>query len=122
MEQIDIFMDDYRECPDGYVFVETIDECLQLLRLFSIHHLSLDHDLASRQRNGSMLIDIMIDQGLSADRITVHSANASCGKSMYNRLKNAQNAQYMPNTILKHRPLPLHYTDFDDYYSESKQS
>lgn len=121
MKHIDVFMDDYRACPDGYVLVETIDECIQLLKTSTVHHLSLDHDLANRTRNGLLLINFMIDQRLSADRITVHSANAGAGKAMFNRLKDAQKEHFMPNkTIVKHRPLPLHYKDYDFYYRDSK--
>jgi hypothetical protein len=110
MEKISVFMDDYRSPPEGYVFVETIDECIELLRNFDIEHLSLDHDLISKTRNGTMLVQMMIDQKLFANRITIHSANSVAGKGMYNHLKQAQKDLIMPPTIIVSlRPLPLKF-------------
>lgn len=87
MEKISVFLDDYRKAPDGYVLVETIDECLELLKNFDIEHLSLDHDLLNKTRNGSMLVQMMVKEKLFANRITIHSANSVGGKAMYNCLK-----------------------------------
>ncbi|MDP4171264.1 MAG: hypothetical protein Q8906_11690, partial [Bacillota bacterium] len=71
-------------------------------------HLSLDHDLVSKTRNGLMLVHLMVEHQLFADRITVHSANSVAGKAMYNYLKQAQLDNRMPHSIkLIHRPLPL---------------
>ncbi|OOE12428.1 cyclic-phosphate processing receiver domain-containing protein [Fictibacillus arsenicus] len=110
MEKISVFMDDYRSPPEGYVFVETIDECMELLRSFHIEHLSLDHDLISKTRNGTMLVQMMIDEKLFANRITIHSANSVAGKGMYNNLKQAQKDLIMPPTIIVSlRPLPLKF-------------
>jgi hypothetical protein len=110
MEKISVFLDDYRSPPEGYVFVETIDECIELLRNFNIEHLSLDHDLISKTRNGTMLVQMMVDEKLFANRITIHSANSVAGKIMYNHLKQAQQDLIMPPTIIVSlRPLPLKF-------------
>lgn len=109
MEKISVFMDDFRKPPDGYVLVETIDECLLLLRNCKIDHLSLDHDLVSHTRNGFLLVKIMVEEHLFADRITIHSANSVGGKAMFNWLKKAQHDFLMPRSIkIILRPLPLH--------------
>lgn len=108
MEIISVFLDDYRKPPDGYVLAETIDECLILLQNYEIDHLSLDHDLESRTRNGMMLVKIMVEKQLFAKRITIHSANSSCGKAMFEWFKQAQHDFLMPQSINVHlRPLPL---------------
>jgi hypothetical protein len=110
MEKISVFMDDYRSPPEGYVFVETIDECIELLRNFDIEHLSLDHDLLSKTRNGTMLVQMMVDEKLFANRITIHSANSVAGKVMYKHLKQAQQDLIMPPSIIVSlRPLPLKF-------------
>ncbi|WP_079509171.1 cyclic-phosphate processing receiver domain-containing protein [Mesobacillus jeotgali] len=110
MEKISVFLDDYRKAPEGYVLAETIDECIYLLRNYDIDHLSLDHDLTSKIRNGTMLVEIMIQKQLYANRITIHSANSYCGKAMYKSLKQAQLDCLMPHTInIYLRPMPLHY-------------
>jgi hypothetical protein len=109
MEKINVFLDDYRIPPEGYVLAETIDECLSLLKNFEIEHLSLDHDLVSPSRNGLLLVKIMVDEKLYANRITIHSANSVGGKAMYNWFKNAQHQSDMPHSInITLRPLPLH--------------
>ncbi|WP_017728752.1 cyclic-phosphate processing receiver domain-containing protein [Halalkalibacterium ligniniphilum] len=109
MEKINVFLDDYRACPQGYFLAENIDECFMLLKKFKIDHLSLDHDLENKKRNGLMLVKMMVEQQLFAERITIHSANAGGGKAMYNYLKTAQKERKMPKDIkITLRPLPLH--------------
>ncbi|RFU71246.1 hypothetical protein D0469_02405 [Peribacillus saganii] len=110
MEKISVFLDDYRKAPEGYVLAETIDECIELLQNFDIEHLSLDHDLSNRTKNGFMLVQKMVEEKLFAKRITIHSANSVGGKAMYNCLKKAQRNFIMPNSIiLSLRPLPLNF-------------
>jgi hypothetical protein len=108
MEKISVFLDDIRKPPEGYILAETIDECLFLLQNFDIDHLSLDHDLTSHVRNGTMLVNIMIQKQLYANRITIHSANSFSGKAMFKCLKQAQKDSLMPQNInIYLRPLPL---------------
>ncbi|MBM7691490.1 hypothetical protein JOC77_000895 [Peribacillus deserti] len=109
MEKISVFLDDYRQPPEGYVLAETIDECIQLLYNFDIEHLSLDHDLLNKTRNGFMLVQMMVKEKLFANRITIHSANSVGGKAMYKLLKQAQFESILSHaTIVSLRPLPLH--------------
>ncbi|PLT29898.1 cyclic-phosphate processing receiver domain-containing protein [Peribacillus deserti] len=111
MDKISVFLDDYRKAPGGYVLVETIDECIDLLRTFDIEHLSLDHDLLNKTRNGFMLVEKMVKERLFAKRITIHSANSVGGKAMYNCLKQAQRDSIMPLDIpVSLRPLPLNFS------------
>lgn len=106
--KISVFLDDYRTCPPNYVLVENIDECIDFLENYQIDHLSLDHDLVSKTRNGLMLVHKMVDRQLFADRITIHSANSVGGKAMFNYLKQAQTDFKMPQSIkITLRPLPI---------------
>ncbi|PLR86700.1 cyclic-phosphate processing receiver domain-containing protein [Bacillus sp. V33-4] len=107
--KISVFLDDYRPCPPGYILTDNIDECLNLLVHFHVEHLSLDHDLVSKTRNGLKLVHLMVEYQLFAERITIHSANSVGGKAMYQFLREAQNDLKMPHTIkIILRPLPLH--------------
>ncbi|MGN1400817.1 MAG: cyclic-phosphate processing receiver domain-containing protein [Bacillus sp. (in: firmicutes)] len=107
--KISVFMDDYRLGPSDHILVKNIDDCLVYLENYQIAHLSLDHDLVSKHRNGYLLVQTMVERQLFADRITIHSANAPRGKAMFNYLKQAQKDLKMPQTIVvKLRPLPLH--------------
>ncbi|MFE7061320.1 cyclic-phosphate processing receiver domain-containing protein [Sutcliffiella sp. NPDC057660] len=106
--KINVFLDDSRTCPEGYILAEDIDECLTLLENNSIEHLSLDHDLLNRHRNGLMLVQIMVENELYAERITIHSANSVGSKAMYKYFKQAQEELKMPQSIkVILRPLPL---------------
>ncbi|MRX71891.1 hypothetical protein GJU40_06855 [Bacillus lacus] len=108
MNKINVFLDDYRKCPDGYQLAETIDDCLVLMSTYDIGLLSLDHDLLCKTRNGLLLVEIMVRKQLFADNITIHSANASGGKAMYRYLKQAQEDWQMPRSIpVRLRPLPI---------------
>ncbi|TYR79737.1 hypothetical protein FZC66_11335 [Priestia megaterium] len=105
---INVFLDDYRTCPEGHILAETIDECITLLKSFQIDHLSLDYDLLNKTRNGLELVQFMVKNKLYANRITIHSANAVGGKAMYDYFKQAQKEQKMPASIkVTLRPLPL---------------
>ncbi|MFY4775017.1 cyclic-phosphate processing receiver domain-containing protein [Metabacillus sp. RGM 3146] len=105
---ISVFLDDYRTCPHGHVLAENIDDCFDLLKKFHIEHLSLDHDLVSKTRNGLMLVHLMVKHQLFAERITIHSANSVGSKAMYKYLKQAQQDLKMPSCIkVILRPLPL---------------
>ncbi|WP_172253249.1 cyclic-phosphate processing receiver domain-containing protein [Bacillus haikouensis] len=105
---VNVFLDDYRHCPQGYILAKDIDECIDLLEKYSISHLSLDHDLECKTRNGLMLVRYMVKHKLFAEFITIHSANSVAGKQMFKYLKEAQNENLMPGTIrISLRPLPL---------------
>lgn len=109
MEKLKVFLDDVRQCPEGYSFVDNIDDCIELLERFPIAHLSLDHDLAHKSKNGLALVEYMVRNGLYADRITIHSANAAGGKAMYNSLIQAQENKKIPETVrIRLHPLPLY--------------
>ncbi|QFT88605.1 hypothetical protein FIU87_08120 [Bacillus sp. THAF10] len=106
--KINVFLDDSRKCPEGYILAEDIDQCLALLENHAIAHLSLDHDLVNKYRNGLLLVEKMVEYELYADRITIHSANSVGSKAMYHRLKKAQHENQMPYEIKVYlRPLPL---------------
>lgn len=109
---ISVFMDDYRTCPSGYVLAEDIDQCIALLETNRVDHLSLDHDLVSKTRNGLMLVQYMVRHHLYANRITIHSANAAGSKAMYRHFKQAQEDFEMPKSIkVILKPMPLHASD-----------
>ncbi|MBD1381107.1 cyclic-phosphate processing receiver domain-containing protein [Metabacillus arenae] len=106
--KINVFLDDYRTCPADHVLAETVEECITLLEKNSIDHLSLDHDLVNKTKNGLMLVHYMVKHKLYAERITIHSANSVGSKAMYNYLKQAQLNLKMPSAIkVVQRPLPL---------------
>lgn len=108
MSKINVFLDDVRPCPDDYVLASDMEECIKLLREEDIQHLSLDHDLENKLRNGFMIVEYMVKHSLFAETITVHSANAGAGKRMFYYLKDAQENLLIPQNVRIHyHPLPL---------------
>ncbi len=108
MSKINVFLDDVRSAPDDYVLASDMEECIKLLRENTIQHLSLDHDLENKLRNGFMVVEYMVKHKLFAETITVHSANAGAGKKMFHYLKDAQESLIIPQNVRIHyHPLPL---------------
>ncbi|WP_349409728.1 cyclic-phosphate processing receiver domain-containing protein [Pseudalkalibacillus sp. SCS-8] len=108
MSKINVFLDDVRPCPDDYFLASDMEECIQFLRRGNIKHLSLDHDLENKARNGFMVVEYMVRHKLFAETITVHSANAGAGKKMFYYLKDAQEQFIIPQTVeIYYHPLPL---------------
>lgn len=109
MSKINVFLDDVRHCPNDYVLARNIEQCIQLLEDFEIQHLSLDHDLENKIRNGFMLVEYMVKYQLLAETITVHSANSGAGRKMYTYLKESQQDGLIPRSVkIIYYPLPLH--------------
>ncbi|SFD02263.1 hypothetical protein SAMN05443252_11415 [Bacillus sp. OV322] len=42
---INLYVDDLRDCPEGFIIARTVDEAINLCKQYKIHLLSLDHDL-----------------------------------------------------------------------------
>lgn len=83
-----IYLDDVRPCPEGYVYVQTSQECMiKLSESFllgnTIEHLSLDHDLGDDKLHGTGYTVISWLEEWAAngvflvdpEKITIHSAN-----------------------------------------------
>lgn len=47
MDTIDLWLDDMRPAPDGWVHVKTADEAAKLIKGGNVRHASLDHDLGA---------------------------------------------------------------------------
>lgn len=101
---INLFLDDMRPCPEGWVLVKTVEEAQHYLKLGIVDHMSLDHDLGACDAclggkspaewltatnfesmpncdhfgTGYNLCVWMAEHGIwSKQKPTVHSANAS---------------------------------------------
>lgn len=44
---INVYLDDLRPCPDGWVYAQTIEQVKHYLKLGIVDRLSLDHDLGA---------------------------------------------------------------------------
>ena len=46
-EKINIYLDDLRDCPEGFMIAKTVEQAIYYLENFQIGILSLDHDLGA---------------------------------------------------------------------------
>ncbi|RKD75230.1 MULTISPECIES: cyclic-phosphate processing receiver domain-containing protein [Sinobaca] len=109
VQKYNIFLDDVRPCPSGYILVETVAECIAMIRSKKlVSHLSLDHDLGSYAKNGFEVVLHLLEHKIFPDCITIHSANAVGGKRMYDRLIEAKRSGQVPSYVkIFHQPLPI---------------
>jgi hypothetical protein len=45
--EINLYVDDLRDCPDGFVVARNVDEAIYYLENYKVNILSLDHDLGA---------------------------------------------------------------------------
>jgi hypothetical protein len=104
---INVYLDDLRPCPPGFVLARNVDECLALLESGNVRYLSLDHDLGENEPTGYDLTKIMVERGLWPLRIYMHTANPVGRDNMYQLL-----TRYKPEGISVHYgPIPFEYSE-----------
>jgi hypothetical protein len=93
---IDLYVDDTRPCPEGWILARTIAQAKEWLKAKAVDRLALDHDMGAcdeclrngkgvgegyflwctHEEDGTKLVRWMIDTGYwSRQKPTVHSAN-----------------------------------------------
>lgn len=84
---INVYLDDFRPCPKGFVLARNMEECLTLLSNSKVNILSLDHDLGIGEPTGYDLVRQMVEKGYYANEIYLHSSSASGRMNMYQLLQ-----------------------------------
>lgn len=51
---MNIYLDDLRDCPEGFTIARTVDEAIRLIESNEVDALSLDHDLGE-DNEGNLL-------------------------------------------------------------------
>lgn len=79
---INVFLDDERSAPEGWVRVRWPDEAIALLETGKVMSISLDHDLGDDTRGTGYDVLLWIEEAVATQRfipplITIHSANPS---------------------------------------------
>ena len=69
-----LYVDDIRSAPTGWVLARTIKESINYLKTGNVDCLSLDHDLGSKQ-TGMDIVNYCIDKQIFPNRIEIHSKN-----------------------------------------------
>lgn len=94
---INVYLDDMRPCPAGFVAARTADECLMLLAECEVNLLSLDFELGPGRPNGLSVVHGLIVNGKFPRQIFVHSSSLMGRAQMVRELRAAQ-----PEGVLIH--------------------
>jgi hypothetical protein len=103
-EKINLYLDDLRDCPDGFMIARTIEQAKYYLENFHVEILSLDHDLGMDEREnmiptGYDLVKYICKKGLRADRIYIHTDNSVGRENMYQTLLGSQRRGFIESDI-----------------------
>ncbi|MET3209756.1 UNVERIFIED_CONTAM: hypothetical protein ABIC26_002703 [Paenibacillus sp. PvR008] len=110
-DKIDLYVDDLRDCPDGFVVARTYYEAIHILETGSVRILTLDHDLGEdvdgkELPNGYDLVKYFCENGFRADKIYLHTDNPVGRKNMYETLLAAQRRGFIDEDIeIYHYPI-----------------
>lgn len=86
---INVFLDDVRRCPEGFVPARSADECLLLLAECDVNVLSLDFELGLGQPNGLSVVHGMIATARYPKQVFVHSSSMMGRAQMVRALREA---------------------------------
>lgn len=84
---INVYLDDFRTCPKGFVLAKNAEECKLLIDEESIHILSLDFDLGWNEPTGNDVVRHMIASGKYPEKIYLHTSSMIGKQQMYQALK-----------------------------------
>ncbi|MDI4645635.1 cyclic-phosphate processing receiver domain-containing protein [Cohnella hashimotonis] len=86
---INVYLDDVRPCPAGFVAAYSAEECLLLLREYEVDILSLDYELGYGQPNGFAVVAGLIAAGTHPREVYVHSSSMMGRAQMVKGLRDA---------------------------------
>ncbi|WP_127530943.1 cyclic-phosphate processing receiver domain-containing protein [Paenibacillus kobensis] len=101
---INLYLDDLRDCPEGFIVARTFAEAVKVFRENPINLLSLDHDLGEDENgnelpNGYDFVKFFCENGLRANKIYLHTDNPVGRKNMYETLLAAQRRGFIDADI-----------------------
>ncbi|MFC4101111.1 cyclic-phosphate processing receiver domain-containing protein [Paenibacillus xanthanilyticus] len=83
---INVYLDDFRPCPAGFVLAKNAEECILLLESEQIGILSLDFDLGWGQPTGLHVVQAMVERGIYPQDVYLHTSSSSGKMQMYQLL------------------------------------
>lgn len=99
---INVYLDDVRPCPQGFVAARSAEECLLLLAECEVDVLSLDFELGLGQPNGLSVVHGMIATARYPKRVYVHSSSMMGRAQMVRALRDAS----PPGLAVHDGPMP----------------
>jgi hypothetical protein len=109
--KINLYVDDLRDCPNGFIVARTIEEAIDYLKKYNVDILSLDHDMGEDgqgrlRKNGYDLVKCFCENGLRANRIYLHTDNVVGRENMYQTLISARRRGFIDSDIqIFHYPI-----------------
>ncbi|WP_219837516.1 cyclic-phosphate processing receiver domain-containing protein [Paenibacillus sp. R14(2021)] len=100
---INVYLDDFRPCPKGFVLARSAAECILLLKDEEVDVLSLDFDLGWEQPNGLAVVQYIVDSGRYPRSCYFHTSSAAGRMSMIHLM--TQHAP--PEVVIHHGPMQL---------------
>ncbi|RED60295.1 cyclic-phosphate processing receiver domain-containing protein [Cohnella lupini] len=86
---INLYLDDVRPCPRGFVVARSAEECLLILSASEVDILSLDYELGYGEPNGMAVVQGIIVSGKYPRQIFVHSSSLLGRAQMVKELRAA---------------------------------
>ncbi|MBX0320132.1 hypothetical protein K2Q31_15935 [Alkalihalobacillus clausii] len=101
---MNLYVDDLRDCPEGYTVARNYEDAIKLLESHEIHILSLDHDLGEDENynllpTGYDIVKYICEHGLRANKIYMHTDNSVGRENMYKTLLGAQRRGFIDDDI-----------------------
>lgn len=104
---INVYLDDVRPCPQGFVAARSAEDCLLLLAASEVNLLSLDFELGMGQPNGLAVVHGIIASGKYPKEIYVHSSSLTGRAQMVYEFR----AVIPQGVIIHDGPMPLSLLD-----------
>lgn len=87
--RVNVYLDDVRQIPQGFVGARTAEECVAIVREYEVGILSLDFELGFEQPNGLAAVNGIIVSGRFPQEVFVHSSSLSGRAMMVKALREA---------------------------------
>jgi hypothetical protein len=129
MKSISLYVDDLRDCPNGFVVARTVDEAIYFLTHYEVDVMSLDHDLGedadgSLMPSGYDLVKYMGEHRLTARTIHIHTDNPVGRENMYCSLLSFKRHALIPSdtSVYRHGIAPNRYSYYKEDVKEMMRS
>ncbi|MEY8348355.1 cyclic-phosphate processing receiver domain-containing protein [Bacillus cereus] len=96
---MNVYMDDQRPCPFGYILVTTVEEAIKIVKEQDVNVLSLDYNMGWRQKNGLDFLETFCTEGLYAQEIHLHTNDSIGMRYMLDRINKGKEAREISSNI-----------------------
>jgi hypothetical protein len=100
---MNVYMDDQRSCPYGYVLATTVESALQIVRDNEVNIISLDYNMGWRQKSGLDFVEAFCNEGLYVHEIHLHTNDVIGMHQMKKSIERGkENGEINPYIALKY--------------------